>query len=82
MLEQYYKAEDNQVLFSLYQFLCEHYSSQQKQPVTYSDICDWFNRKSKSSTQKKRTAKSYEKISTQDVAHYCKKLEKCGFVSI
>ena len=31
---------------------------------------------------RKRTHKTYEKINNQDAAHYCKKLEKCGFLTI
>ena len=77
MLEQFYKPEENTVLFGLYKILC----SQTKQPtyMTYSDLSKAFNSKKQ---DRKRTNKAYEKINNQDVAHYCKKLEKCGFVCI
>jgi hypothetical protein len=40
MLEQYYKPEENAVLFALYELLCDNH---QKQNVTYLDIATWFN---------------------------------------
>jgi len=49
--------------------------------MTYDDICKLFNEK-KGSNNRKRSHKAQERINNQDVAHYCKKLEKCGFVSI
>lgn len=49
--------------------------------MTYADICKLFNEK-RGSTSRKRSHKAQERINNQDVAHYCKKLEKCGFVSI
>jgi hypothetical protein len=62
----------------LYQILCEKGS---EEGLTYADISKAFNER-RGSANRKRSHKAQDKISTQDVAHYCKKLEKCGFVNI
>lgn len=77
MLEEYYKKEENNMLFSLYDLLCKNAHKK----ATYLSICKWFNEEN-SSANRKRSNKAQEKIVSQDVAHYCKKLEKCGFVTI
>jgi hypothetical protein len=47
--------------------------------MLYNEICSKYNEKYANS--KKRCALQSAKLTTLDVAHYCKKLEKIGFVS-
>lgn len=74
LLEQFYKKEENVILFHMYDVLCQN----SYRDLVYSEICQKFNDKYAS---KKRCAQESEKLNTFDVAHYCKKLEKIGFVT-
>ena len=75
LLEQFYKREENLILFHMYQILCQHSHKE----LVYSEICTKYNEKFAQS--KKRCAQQSAKLTTLDVAHYCKKLEKIGFVN-
>lgn len=91
MLTQFYKREENQVLFNLYQTI---YQDTMRPPAktlsqqaktssaavyfSYSDLCRKFNARHASS-KKRNKLEGGNKI--KDVAHYCKKLEKCGFLA-
>lgn len=74
LLEQFYKREENVILFQVYEIIC-HNSTKD---LVYSEICTKFNDKYAS---KKRCALETQKLTTLDIAHFCKKLEKLGFVS-
>ena len=80
MLEQFYKQDENTTLFRLYEILCQNSSTSQS-GLTYAEIAHAFNH-TKTAFSRKRTHKAQDKINSQDAAHYCKKLQKCGFVSI
>lgn len=59
----------------MYDILCQN----APRDLVYSEICSQYNQKYASS--KKRCAHSSAKLTTFDIAHYCKKLEKIGFVN-
>ena len=75
MLEKFYTREDNTTLFNLYKLVCE--SNENKDGLSYLDLKAQFNDINK--WQKKRYGMNC-KLTAQDAAHYCKKLEKVGFV--
>ena len=83
MLAQFYEKENNQIIFGLYDTICQETlaASQKKEQkhFSYSKLVTTFN--SIQVQLRKRNQKSYEKIAHKDAAHYCKKLEKCGFLS-
>ena len=74
LLEQFYKRDENVVLFHLYDILCRN----SHREMVYSEICSQYNDQFASS--KKRCAQQSVKLTTLDIAHYSKKLEKIGFV--
>ena len=68
MLTQFYKREENQVLFNLYQTICQETARQQaKQPtpvyLSYSELCKLFNARYASS-KKRNKPKGGDKINT------------------
>lgn len=63
------------ILFHVYDILC----SNAGRDLVYSEICAKYNERYAQS--KKRCGVQYVKMTTLDVAHYCKKLEKIGFVN-
>lgn len=63
------------ILFHVYDILC----SNAQRDLVYSEICAKYNERYAQS--KKRCGVQYVKMTTLDVAHYCKKLEKIGFVN-
>jgi len=75
LLEQFYKREENLILFHVYDILCLN----PNRALVYSEICSKYNEKYAQS--KKRCGVQFVKLTTLDVAHYCKKLEKIGFVN-
>lgn len=75
LLEQFYKKDENVVLFQVYEVICRH---GQGKEMLYTEICSRYNEKYAST--KKRCAQQSVKLNTLDIAHYCKKLEKIGFV--
>lgn len=76
LLEQFYKKDENVVLFQMYEVICRH---GQGKEMMYTEICNRYNEKHAST--KKRCAQQSVKLNTLDIAHYCKKLEKIGFVN-
>lgn len=75
LLEQFYKKDENVVLFQVYEIICRHGHGKE---MLYTEICSRYNEKYAST--KKRCAQQSVKLNTLDIAHYCKKLEKIGFV--
>ena len=63
------------VLFQVYDVLCKY---GENRDMLYTEICSKYNEKYAST--KKRCAQQSVKLNTLDIAHYCKKLEKIGFV--
>lgn len=76
LLEQFYKKDENVVLFQVYEVICRH---GQGKEMLYTEICNRYNERYAST--KKRCASQSVKLNTLDIAHYCKKLEKIGFVN-
>ena len=76
LLMQFYKWEENATLFNIYRIICEN----SQKHLMYSEISSKYNEQFASA--KKRTPGNIlaSKITPLEVAHYCKKLEKCGFV--
>lgn len=58
MLEQFYKPEENSVLFTLFRILCDHAESRAESlGLTYADICKLFNER-RGSANRKRSHKA------------------------
>ena len=55
-------------------------STPKEQYMHYQQICDLYNKKYK--TSNKNSHNKEEKLKTIDVAGYCKKFEKLGFIQI
>eukprot|EP00347_Sterkiella_histriomuscorum_P000823 403374378 len=80
ILEQFYKREENTILFNLYNILCTYAAHKD---LVYSEICKKYNdiyAQSKAKKSANLNIQTTQKLTTLDVAHYCKKLEKCGFI--
>eukprot|EP00347_Sterkiella_histriomuscorum_P013500 403364481 len=80
ILEQFYKREENTILFNLYNILCTYAAHKD---LVYSEICKKYNdiyAQSKAKKPANLNIQTTQKLTTLDVAHYCKKLEKCGFI--
>ncbi|CDW77868.1 UNKNOWN [Stylonychia lemnae] len=85
--QQFYKKEENAILFNLYNIICQNAMTKD---LVYSEICKKYNEKYAQSKGKRTHSNNKEmesnntnytaKLTTLDVAHYCKKLEKCGFI--
>lgn len=85
MLGLFYKPDENAVLFNLYKTIVaetnQALAHNSQAFFTYNDLCRKVNsaKHGKASAQKRAKVPS-EKLIPQDAAHYCKKLEKCGFL--
>lgn len=92
MLEQFFRRDKNEVLFKLFSIIldsmCHPRSSANHKGkqgprlrfMHYQQICDLYNRQYKTSNKKSQNKE--EKLKTVDVAGYCKKLMKLGFLNI
>jgi len=84
MLSLFYKPDENAVLFNLYKTMCLETNAalthNSQAFFTYNDLCRKVNSSKNKHGAAKRTNSKTEKLIPQDAAHYCKKLEKCGFL--
>jgi len=84
MLGLFYRPDENAVLFNLYRTMCAETNAAMthNSPAyfTYNDLCRKVNGSKGGKFSGHHSKRANERLVAQDAAHYCKKLEKCGFL--